>query len=464
MFTIIRLYYDCIMQHLINVMKFSVKLIKALSQGTKLWQSFKMFIKLLAFSFFLIPGWIRMVYYYLYDPFIIRNIKYGDVYNRNLLDIYLPSTKGDRFSFKKCPKGVPVVIFCSGGAWIIGYKMWSCLVGRGLSKLGICCIIPDYRNFPQGDIEDMKSDINSSINWTINNVHIYGGDPDCIILAGQSAGAHIIMCSIVEIYKNMLNKTSNNIENENSNINLIDINNSTNNFDFKHIKLVIGVSGPYDLTTLVSHFHDRGLDSSILQSICKNDIKKYSPTIELIDIINQSKLNINLPEINNIVEEVINQKNINKTNNKKNFNKKKNGKYMKKKQFIEFEEIKLEEVEVQVKNESISCLKQFPPVALFHGSNDLTIPVESVNELASVLKEGGGEVYLSIYNDSSHTESTLEGPLGGDCRLCFDIVDIIEKIIELPVCKPLSEISSKRYIPVMVHPILIYIAKKVNPF
>jgi acetyl esterase/lipase len=456
------------MQHILNCLKFAIKLIKALSKGSNLWQSFKMLIQLITFSLFLIPGWIRMAIYYIYDPYIIRNIKYGDVYNRNLLDIYLTSSTCGRFSLQNCPKGVPVVIFCSGGAWIIGYKMWSCLVGRGLSKLGILCVIPDYRNFPQGDIEDMKSDINSSINWTINNVHIYGGDPDNIILAGQSAGAHIIMCLMVEKFKNMLSKTSNDIENKNSNINSIENNNINNSdinnmFDLKHIKLVIGVSGPFNLTTLATHFHNRGLDSSILQSICKNDLKKYSPTMEFIDVINESKLNINQTEINTSVKNVINQKKINKKRNNKKYNKKKIGKDLK--ELVEIEEIKQEKVIIN--NETNPCFKQFPPVALFHGSNDLTIPIESVNEFASVLREGGGDVNLSIYKDSSHTDSTLEGLLGGDCRLCFDIAEIIEKIIELPpvsITNPISEISSVNCIPVMVHPILIYIAKKINPF
>lgn len=50
-----------------------------------------------------------------------------------------------------------------------GYKLWSALVARGLSHLGLVCVVPDYRNFPQGDVEDMMADIRAAIQWTTFN-------------------------------------------------------------------------------------------------------------------------------------------------------------------------------------------------------------------------------------------------------------------------------------------------------
>lgn len=50
---------------------------------------------------------------------------------------------------------MPVIVFVSGGAWTIGYKVWCCLSARGLTKQPILFVSPDYRNFPQGNIEDM---------------------------------------------------------------------------------------------------------------------------------------------------------------------------------------------------------------------------------------------------------------------------------------------------------------------
>lgn len=54
--------------------------------------------------------------------------------------------------------------------------------------MGILTIVPDYRNFPQGDVEDMVTDVIAAVNWTSKNAEAYGGDPEKIVLAGQSAG------------------------------------------------------------------------------------------------------------------------------------------------------------------------------------------------------------------------------------------------------------------------------------
>eukprot|EP01035_Chromulina_nebulosa_P019057 gene19057-24879_t len=100
-------------------------------------------------------------------------------------DIYLPlnSMKDENKT-----KRYPVILFVSGGAWVIGYKMWSALIARGLSRLGAIVVCPDYRNAPQGDIECMMDDITNAIKWTINNIDKYNGDRNNIIVAGQSAG------------------------------------------------------------------------------------------------------------------------------------------------------------------------------------------------------------------------------------------------------------------------------------
>lgn len=79
-------------------------------------------------------------------------------------------------------------VHTAGGAWIIGYKLWCALIGRGLSSMGVLTIVPDYRNFPQGDVQDMVSDIVAAVRWTHKNARQYGGNPEKMVLAGQSAG------------------------------------------------------------------------------------------------------------------------------------------------------------------------------------------------------------------------------------------------------------------------------------
>jgi carboxylesterase type B len=51
-----------------------------------------------------------------------------------------------------------------------------------------------------GDIEDMIEDIKLAVLWTYRNARRFGGNPEKIVLAGQSAGAHITLCLLVDEY------------------------------------------------------------------------------------------------------------------------------------------------------------------------------------------------------------------------------------------------------------------------
>lgn len=138
------------------------KLFNFLIAGSRVWVF--MVARLFAFITILMPGWAALLRYYIFDSLIIRNIDYGrGARSRNLLDIYLPQPnmpkqhKGEKGK-KRRSHGTPlsshhgkapVIVFCSGGAWIIGYKLWSGLMARELSRAGYVVVVPDYRNFPQ---------------------------------------------------------------------------------------------------------------------------------------------------------------------------------------------------------------------------------------------------------------------------------------------------------------------------
>ena len=233
--------------HMSICIRLTCSLLHFLICGTSTW--IVMTVRLIMFAALLVPGWIGMLRYFLFSPSIVRNVEYGlGAKKRNLLDIYLPNnmvnstsnttvyylvkswgksqestipmTTGttDRNSnnhhqkeeSNKSPPS-PIVIFVTGGAWIIGYKLWGAFIGRGLSSMGILTIIPDYRNFPQGNVEDMMDDIAAAVHWTQNNAGRYGGDTEKIVLAGQSAGAHICMCALVDSLRVRIVETANGI-------------------------------------------------------------------------------------------------------------------------------------------------------------------------------------------------------------------------------------------------------------
>jgi prenylcysteine alpha-carboxyl methylesterase len=194
--------------------------------------------RLLALRFYallLMPGFIQVAYYYFFSSHVCRSIVYGDQ-PRNRLDLHLPANSNG-------PK--PVVAFVTGGAWIIGYKAWGSLLGQQLAERDIIVACIDYRNFPQGTISDMVKDASQGISFVCNNIAEYGGDPNRIYLMGQSAGAHIAACVLLEqAVKETRGEES-------------------LSWSVSQIKYYFGLSGGYNLFNLVDHFNNRGLYRSI---------------------------------------------------------------------------------------------------------------------------------------------------------------------------------------------------------
>ena len=154
---------------------------------------FAMAFRMLLFVAALMPGFLQLTYYYVRSPQIIRGVKFGPN-PRNSLDIYSPSgVEQDTPGAKK----VPVFIFFTGGAWIIGYKAWGALLGRTLCSFGVLVVCPDYRNFPGGRVGEMLADVDRSIDWVFENAAKYGGDTSDVTLGGQSAGAHLSALSLL---------------------------------------------------------------------------------------------------------------------------------------------------------------------------------------------------------------------------------------------------------------------------
>jgi len=168
------------------------------------------------------------------------------------LDMYLPSIEHSK---------TPVVIFVSGGAWTIGYKAWGALIGKVLSAHGVLFVAPDYRNFPQGKMEDMLLDIKQSVQWVFDHIEKYGGDPTQVFLIGQSAGAQLGAMIMVQqaIYEAN--------------------NDPSMGWKCSALKGFVGISGPYDLFHFADHYDRRGLRRKVLETIAHGDLKKYSPTL-----------------------------------------------------------------------------------------------------------------------------------------------------------------------------------------
>lgn len=137
---------------------------------------------------------------------------------RHRLDLFLP----------KGLSSFPVVFFIHGGAWVVGDNRCCGLysaVGEFLASQGIGAVLPNYRLSPGVKHPTHIQDVARAFAWTHANIARHGGDPDRIIVAGHSAGAHL--AALLATDERYL---------------------KAEGLHAKDIKGVVGISGPYHLT------------------------------------------------------------------------------------------------------------------------------------------------------------------------------------------------------------------------
>lgn len=274
-------------------------------------------------------------YYYFCSPNVHRSIVYGDR-PRNRLDLYVPSNLS---------KPRPAVAFVTGGAWIIGYKAWGALLAKQLVEKDVIVACIDYRNFPQGTISDMVEDVSDGLAFFCSNIESFGGDPNRLYLAGQSAGAHLASCALLSQAKKEA------LEGR-----------ATVLWSPSLFKAFFGISGGYNLTELVDHFHGRGFYKSLFLSIMEGEasLPRFSP--ELI---------------------------------------------VKRKDFQPWVHL-------------------LPPTMLFHGLADYSIPYQATIRYADALREAGLKVTTHLFSNKTHTDLFLQDPMrGGRDELLEHIVAVI---------------------------------------
>ena len=235
---------------------------------------------LVAYALVLSPAFLRVAWSYFTSRKIIRrSIVYGKQ-PRNTLDVFLPDDADfisqleqsgaldQRGRWEPKHSGTeaikdeekvvrrPVVIFVTGGMWIIGYKAWGALLAQRLARRGVVVVSLDYRNFPQGTIGDMIADVSNGIGWVIDRLDALGADQRRVSVVGQSAGAHIAATALLRQTEWVSQA------NDNSGM-------SSSLWSPASISRFIGISGVYapDDEALVEHVHRQGLYKQVFWSI-----------------------------------------------------------------------------------------------------------------------------------------------------------------------------------------------------
>jgi len=100
---------------------------------------------------------------------------------KHKLDLYLPAGK----------QNFPVLLFIHGGSWRSGDRAQYPALANRFAKTGIGVVVPSYRLMPGSPHPAQVEDATAALEWTIQHIAEYGGDPKRIYVAGHSAGGHL---------------------------------------------------------------------------------------------------------------------------------------------------------------------------------------------------------------------------------------------------------------------------------
>ena len=102
------------------------------------------------------------------------------------------------FKSKQFNKDSPVIIYFHGGAFVLPWTNLSVSYATRLSKLYNAIVVAvDYRVAPEHPFPVPNNDCYATFLWTISNIEKWDGNPNKIVVAGESAGA--TFASIVAI-------------------------------------------------------------------------------------------------------------------------------------------------------------------------------------------------------------------------------------------------------------------------
>mmetsp|Transcript_79212 Transcript_79212/g.232587 ORF Transcript_79212/g.232587 Transcript_79212/m.232587 type:complete len:474 (+) Transcript_79212:47-1468(+) len=270
---------------------------------------------------------------------------------RNYVDIYCPQEAVAAQQGKG--EKVPVVIAVMGGAWVMGHRAWNAQLGLRLMDFGVLVFAVDYRNFPFGRVPEMVEDVGRAVGWVFENAEAYGGDTSNMMLLAQSAGAHL--SSLLLLERSFLEASERKKEEDSGEE--VEHTTSThldNGWSVGSLKGFLGVSGPYDFVTLEPHLASRGIYSRILYSLTVDgDLAGCSPTRVL--------------------------------------------------KMRDWRDAKA------------TAAALLPPIYLFHGECDKSVPFWSTLDFAESLREVGfNRLTVDVRPGMTHTYPVIEGPMAGE--------------------------------------------------
>lgn len=113
-----------------------------------------------------------------------RNIPYLDSGRRShLLDVYVPEGRVGP---------LPVVVYVHGGAFMWCSKETHLIFAHAWAKAGFVVFNVNYRLAPRHMYPAAIEDVCAALRWVHDHAARFGGDPNRIVLTGESAGANLV--------------------------------------------------------------------------------------------------------------------------------------------------------------------------------------------------------------------------------------------------------------------------------
>jgi len=109
-----------------------------------------------------------------------RDLVYAE-HDRGKLDVYVPDGTN----------GAPVLVFVHGGGLMFGDKSLIGHLGLRLAWEGIVTVAVNHRFSPDVTHPRHVRDFAEALRWVVDEIAVYGGDPQRIVVAGHSSGGYL---------------------------------------------------------------------------------------------------------------------------------------------------------------------------------------------------------------------------------------------------------------------------------
>jgi acetyl esterase len=113
----------------------------------------------------------------------IKDIPYGEAGQAHLLDIYRPLVRS---------LPLPVVLYVHGGGFRILSKDTHWVMALAFARQGYLLVNINYRLAPLHPFPAALEDCCAALEWVSKHVADYGGDPERVVFAGESAGGNLV--------------------------------------------------------------------------------------------------------------------------------------------------------------------------------------------------------------------------------------------------------------------------------